>query len=69
MDLNNLTDDQKAKACACETADELVELAGEQGMEFSDNQLDGVQGGVGDLPNLPGVPGFCPDYTLEGGHH
>ena len=46
MDFNDLTDEQKAKAQACKTPDELLALAKEEGYTLSDDELDGVSGGV-----------------------
>ena len=40
-----LTDEQKAKAKACKTMDELMALAGEWGIELPDEALDHVNGG------------------------
>ncbi len=44
---DNLTDEQKEKAKACKTMDELMTLAGEWGVELPDEVLDAVAGGVG----------------------
>lgn len=43
---NNLTDDQRAKARACKTAEDLAELAEEQDLELNDEQLEAVSGGI-----------------------
>ena len=45
MSLQRVTPELKAKALACETVDELVELATEEGYELSDEQLDSIAGG------------------------
>lgn len=45
MEYNDLTDEQKAKAIACETPAELVALAREEGVELTDEQLEAVAGG------------------------
>ena len=45
MDFEKLTDDQKAKARACTTPEEMLALAKEEGYELSDEQLEGVAGG------------------------
>ncbi len=42
---DSLTDEQKEKAKACRTMDELIELAGREGMELPDELLDAVAGG------------------------
>ena len=40
-----LTEEQKEKAKACKTVDELVNLAGEEGIELPDEIMDAVAGG------------------------
>ncbi len=42
---DSLTDEQKAKAKACKTMEELTELAGKEGIELPDEALDAVAGG------------------------
>ena len=42
---DSLTDEQKAKAKACKTPDELIKLAGEEGIELPDEALNAVAGG------------------------
>ena len=42
---DSLTDEQKEKAKECKTADELIKLAGEEGIELPDEVLDAVAGG------------------------
>ena len=41
-----MTDEQKEKARACKTMDELMKLAGEWGLELPDELLDAVSGGI-----------------------
>lgn len=44
-----LTEEQKEKAKKCKTMDELIKLAGEEGIELPDEMLDaagGVQAGL-----------------------
>lgn len=43
--LNSLTDEQKEKAKACKTPEELTGLLGELGVELPDKLLDAVAGG------------------------
>ena len=43
---DSLTDEQKAKAKACKTPDELLKLAGEEGIELPDELLDAAAGGA-----------------------
>ena len=40
-----LNDEQKEKAKACETMEELMELVGEWGIELPDDLADSVAGG------------------------
>lgn len=47
---DNLTDEQKAKAKACKTMDELTALAAKEGIELPDEALDQVAGGFDVLP-------------------
>ena len=42
---DSLTDEQKAKAKACKTPDELLKLAAEEGVELPDELLDAAAGG------------------------
>ena len=42
---DSLTDEQKEKAKACKTPDELAALAGKEGIELPDELLDAVAGG------------------------
>lgn len=46
MDFEKLTDDQKAKARACKTPEQMLELAREEGYELSDEELEAVSGGA-----------------------
>lgn len=45
MEFDDLTDEQKAKARACGTPEELAALAESEGVELTDEQLEGVAGG------------------------
>lgn len=45
MDYNDIPDALKEKALACKTPEELLALAGEEGIELTDEQLEGVAGG------------------------
>ena len=42
---DSLTDEQKEKAKNCKTTDELLKLAGEEGIELHDDVMDAVAGG------------------------
>lgn len=45
MDFENLTEEQKAKARECRTAEELLGLVRNEGIELTDDQLDAISGG------------------------
>ena len=45
MNFENLTEEQKKKAQACKTPEEMLALAREEGYELSDEQLEAVSGG------------------------
>ena len=45
MEFNDLTPEQKERAKACKTPEEILALAKEEGYELSDEELDGVSGG------------------------
>ena len=42
---DSLSDDLKAKATECKTAEELITLAKTEGIELTDEQLDAISGG------------------------
>ena len=59
MNFNDLTPEQQAKAKACETPDEILALAREEGYELSDEELEAISGGWDDPAcpsNTCGVP-------------
>ena len=58
MDFKDLTEEQMAKARACKTPEEILELAKEEGYELSDEELDGVSGGWC-LTDQKGCPDRC----------
>lgn len=45
MNFEELTEDQKARARACKSPEELLELAKSEGVELSEEELDAVSGG------------------------
>ena len=54
MEISNLTPEQIEKAKACKTPEELLALAKEEGYELSEEELEGIAGGVvwcGDAPS------------------
>ena len=58
---NDLTDEQKARAMACKSAEELVALARAEGVELSEEQLDSIAGG--DSFWCPTATS-CPNYEI-----
>ena len=64
MGFENLTDEQRAKARACATPEEIMSLAKEEGYELSEEELDGIAGGSAwthscDSPYHCGADGGC----------
>lgn len=47
MDFDMLTDEQKAKAKACTSPEEMLALASEEGFDLTDEELEGISGGWG----------------------
>jgi len=45
MDFNDLTDEQKAKARAAKTPEDILALAKEEGYELTDADLESISGG------------------------
>ena len=45
MDFKDLTPEQMEKAKACTSAEELIALAKTEGLELTDEQLEGIAGG------------------------
>lgn len=45
MQFDNLTSEQLAKARACRSIEELLDLAMAEGVELTDEQLDAISGG------------------------
>ena len=58
MEFRDLTEEQKAKALACKTPEELLALAKAEGLEMSDEQLSEISGGWTPCPDLA-----CGKYT------
>ena len=57
MEFNDLTEEQKAKAMACTSAEELLALAQEEDLDLTDEQLNGIAGGWGEAD--------CSSHTSE----
>ena len=43
---DSLSDEMKAEVRSCRTAEELIELAKNEGIELTDEQLDAISGGL-----------------------
>ena len=52
MNFEELTEDQKARARACKSPEELLELAKSEGVELSEEELEAVSGGGWSCPDL-----------------
>lgn len=46
MDFKDISDELKEKAKACQTPEELLALAKEEGLELTEEQMEGISGGV-----------------------
>lgn len=58
MDFEDLTPEQKNRAIACQTPEELAAFAREEGVELSDEQLEGITGGTWS-------PHSCSDHSFH----
>ena len=47
MEFDDLTAEQKERVKMCKTPEELIELAKEEGISLTDEQLEGISGGWG----------------------
>ena len=45
MEFNDLSEEQKAKALACKTPEELLELAKAEGYDLNEAELEAISGG------------------------
>ena len=61
MKFNDLTEEQKAKALACKTPEDILELAKAEGYDLSDEELEAIQGGEKKLGWTD--PYRCGNYT------
>ena len=58
MNFENLSEELKEKARACTSAEELMALAQQEGIELSDQELESVSGGAWNC-------GDCTDYVCQ----
>ena len=58
LEFNDLTEEQKAKALACKTPEDLLALAEAEGVDLTDEELTAISGGWTPCPNLT-----CDKYT------
>ena len=67
MTLENLTPEQREKALACKSPEEVLALAKQEGYELSDDELDQVSGGWGDVTYYVACPmcDWSGDITQE----
>lgn len=64
MAFEDLTPDQMKKAKACKTVEELAALAAAEGLALSDEELEGVVGGI-DMPELPDERIDCHGFFIS----
>lgn len=55
-----LTDEQKARASACKTPEDLLKLAQEEGYDLNDEEIEGIAGGLS-WSGCQCDEGYCPD--------
>ena len=61
MDFDDMSQEMKDRARACKTADEVLKLAREEGIELSDAELDQIAGGKGKWAHEE-----CKDFVRQG---
>ena len=64
MSYKDLTPEQMEKAKACKTAEEIADIAEEEGTELSNEVLEGVVGGI-DMPELPDERIDCHGFFIS----
>ncbi len=53
---DNLSDDLKEKVKACKTMEEVMELAGKEGIELPDEVVEAISGGCGARGGWGSIP-------------
>jgi len=61
MEFDEISQELKDKAKACETPEELLALAADEGITLSDSELDQIAGGKGKWAHEQ-----CDDFTRQG---
>jgi len=61
MEFDELSQEQKERARACKTPEELMALAKEEGIDLSDDDLEQVAGGKGKWAHEE-----CDDFVRQG---
>ena len=60
--VGNLTEDQIAKAKQCKTPEEFLMMAGAEGIDLTDEQMDAFSGGLWCEHDWDGCTGDCDRY-------
>ena len=69
MEFKDLSEEQKRRARACSTPEEMLALAREEGYELSDQELEGVAGGSWSCPDDCTTNYSCPSYYVCPSNH
>ena len=64
MNYENLSPEQQERAKACKSPEELAALAEEEGLEISDEMLEGVAGGI-DLSECRSYRHICSQLSVH----
>lgn len=66
---NELTEGQRARVRACETPDDIMALAKEEGYELSEDELEGIAGGFWgsllDCTSKDCDKEYCKSFTIS----
>lgn len=64
MGFEDMSKEQKERAIACKTAEEIASIAKEEGCELSDEVLSSIAGGI-DMPELPDERIDCHGFFIS----